>query len=106
MRICSYHFSQAFVTSNRELELKMSKIQSAPIVSSPSTSGIADLRRELDEANQERVQVKFSALLDCTIISQSQFYFSSLETSVFWLKGFQFWKAVTPLCLIHSKAGS
>lgn len=42
--------------SNRELELKMSKIQAAR-TSSPGSSGISDLRRELDEANEERVQV-------------------------------------------------
>jgi hypothetical protein len=35
----------------------MSKIQAFQNSSSPSASGIADLRRELDEANAERVQV-------------------------------------------------
>ena len=49
---------QAFLISNRDLELKMSKIQSAQTATTPIASGIVDLRRELDEANQERVQVE------------------------------------------------
>ena len=36
----------------------MSKIQSAQTATTPIASGIVDLRRELDEANQERVQVE------------------------------------------------
>ncbi len=41
--------------SNRELELKMSEMQAAR-TSSPGSSGISDLRRKLDEVNEERVQ--------------------------------------------------
>lgn len=54
----SHHLLQAFLASNRDLELKMSKIQSAQTATTPIASGIVDLRRELDEANQERVQVE------------------------------------------------
>jgi hypothetical protein len=54
---CSRHFAQAFLKSNQDLSLKMSEMQAAQQGSSPSASGIGDLRRELDEANEERVQV-------------------------------------------------
>ena len=62
--VCSFYLLQAFLLSNRDLELKMSKIQSAQTVTTPIASGIADLRRELDEANQERVQVEPSFHVD------------------------------------------
>jgi hypothetical protein len=52
---CSHCDLQAFLKSNQELELQMSNIQAAQAALSPTS--IADLRRELDEANQERVQV-------------------------------------------------
>ena len=42
--------------SNRELELQMSKMQAAR-TSSPGSSGISHIRRELDEVKEERVQV-------------------------------------------------
>ena len=48
---------QAFLKSNQDLALKMSEMQTAQLGSPPSASGIGDLRRELDEANEERVQV-------------------------------------------------
>jgi hypothetical protein len=60
----SHRFLQAFLISNRDLELKMSKIQVSQKTSSPVASGIADLRRELDEANEERVQVGPPSLSD------------------------------------------
>ncbi len=75
----------------------MSKIQSAQTVTTPIASGIADLRRELDEANQERVQVEPSFHVDWTTISYSWSSFSLQEILVSWRKGLLSWKAVAPL---------
>ena len=76
----SRHFVQAFLESNRDLELKMSQMQSSQTASSPVASGLADLRRELDESNQERVQVGFPCLSHHNFVFVTESSPSSRET--------------------------